>query len=264
MSSDGQTATGAGPAAASRAAGTDVTVPAGVTIALAADGGFDWHAHGHHQLAWASSGVLIMAVGTATWVLPRSRALWIPAGVKHAVATAGATTMLSLYLDPRRCPIDWDAPTVVEAEGLVGSLGAHLVQPGLARDARDRAEAVLWDLLTPLPVTALATPMPSDDRARRVAEGLQRDVTDARSLAAWGQEVGASARTLARLFVAETGVGFERWRTHARLSAALPLLAGGTSVSAVAYEVGYATPSAFVAAFRREIGTTPAEYFRTH
>jgi AraC-like DNA-binding protein/quercetin dioxygenase-like cupin family protein len=262
MSSDGQAATVA--VGVPRTSGAGVTIPAGVTIALPADGGFDWHAHAHHQLAWASSGVLVMAVAAARWVLPRSRALWIPAGIKHSVATAGATTMLSLYLDPRRCPIDWDAPTVVEAEGLVGNLGAHLVQGGLTRDERDRAEAVLWDLLRPVPVTALATPMPTDDRARRVAEGLQRDVTDTRSLAQWGQEVGASARTLARLFVAETGVGFERWRTHARLSAALPLLAGEASVSSVAYQVGYATPSAFVAAFRREIGTTPAEYFRPH
>ena len=92
---------------------------------------------------------------------------------------------------------------------------------------------------------------------------LLADVTDARPLTEWGHEVGASARTLARLFVTETGMGFERWRTHARLAAALPMLAAGDGVSTVAHKVGYATPSAFVAAFRREIGTTPAEYFRT-
>jgi AraC-like DNA-binding protein len=92
---------------------------------------------------------------------------------------------------------------------------------------------------------------------------LLADVTDTRLLAAWGRDVGASARTLARLFTAETGMGFERWRTPARLAAALPLLAAGTPVSATAHHVGYATPSAFVAAFRREVGSTPADYFRT-
>src|ERR671923_127352 len=98
--------------------------------------------------------------------------------------------------------------------------------------------------------------------ARGVADALLADVTDDRSLDAWGRAVGASGRTLARLFAAETGMGFERWRTTARLAAALPPLAGGMAVGATARQVGYATPSAFVAAFRREIGTTPAEYFR--
>lgn len=241
----------------------DGVVPAGVTIALAADDGFDWHSHDHHQLAWASSGVLVMAVADATWVLPRSRALWIPAGIRHSVATAGATMMLSLYIEPERCPLAWDAPTLVDAEGLVGNLGAHLVSPDLTVDERDRAEAVLWDLLKSVPVTVLSTPMPSDDRARRVAEGLLADLTDSRSLTEWGREVGASARTLARLFGGETGMGFERWRTRARISAALPLLAGGAPVAVVGHAVGYANPSAFVAAFRREIGSTPGEYFRT-
>jgi AraC-like DNA-binding protein len=115
--------------------------------------------------------------------------------------------------------------------------------------------------MTPLPVAAISVPMPADDRARRVAEALATDPGDQRTLAAWGRDVGASARTLARLFVAGTGMTFGRWRTSARLAAALPLLAAGTGTAAVARRVGYASPSAFVAAFRREVGTTPGEYF---
>lgn len=237
-------------------------IPAGVTIALTADDGFDWHDHDHHQLAWASFGVLVMAADRATWVLPRSRALWIPAGTRHSVATAGATVMLSLYLDPARCPISWPTATLVDASDLVRHLGAHLVSPDLDAGERERAESVLWDLLEPVDVTALAISMPTDDRARRVADSLLTDVSDSRTLTEWGHEVGASTRTLARLFAAETGMGFERWRTQARISAALPLLADGATVGAVGSEVGYATPSAFVAAFRREIGSTPGEYFR--
>lgn len=47
-----------------------------------------------------------------------------------------------------------------------------------------------------------------------------------------------------------------------RLQAALPLLAAGQPVSRVAGRVGYENPSAFVAAFRRETGQTPAACFR--
>ena len=239
-------------------------LPSGIVVDLGPSDGFELHVHRRHQVALAARGVLVMSDAARSWVLPRTRALWIPAGVPHSVAVAGSgpTTMLSAYVEPDRCPLHWAETTVVGATGLLGALVEHLAQFDLPTTHRLRAEAVLWDVITPLPVTSLSPPLPVDERARRVAEGLLADVTDRRTLGDWGHEVGASARTLARRFEAETGMGFERWRTTTRLAAALRLLAAGTSVGATAREVGYATPSAFVAAFRREVGTTPADYFR--
>jgi AraC-like DNA-binding protein len=91
---------------------------------------------------------------------------------------------------------------------------------------------------------------------------LLANPADKRTLAEWGREAGASERTLARAFLAGTGIPFGRWRTLLRLQAALPALAAGVPVSAVARQAGYDTASAFVAAFRRETGLTPAAYFR--
>ena len=50
---------------------------------------FDWHTHEDHQLAWAASGVLTVLTADATWVLPPTRALWIPAGLPHETASDG-------------------------------------------------------------------------------------------------------------------------------------------------------------------------------
>ncbi|HEX6420665.1 MAG TPA: helix-turn-helix transcriptional regulator [Acidimicrobiales bacterium] len=237
-------------------------VPPALVVELGARGGFDTHVHDrHHQLALAAPGVLVMAVAATTWVLPPSRALWIPAGVRHAVSASVATTMLSLYVEPDRCPLDFTGPTVVDARGLLGELVVHLSRQDLPGDQRRRAEAVLWDLMAPLPVTAVSAPMPDDDRGRRVAEGIAADPADTRTLAEWGHDVGASARTLARVFVSDTGMTVGRWRTVARIAASLPMLAAGVPAVTVARRVGYASQSAFVAAFRRELGTTPGAYF---
>jgi AraC-like DNA-binding protein len=86
---------------------------------------------------------------------------------------------------------------------------------------------------------------------------------DPPSAAEWGRQVGASERTLARGFVAGTGLAFGRWRALLRLQAALPALAAGDPVGNVARHVGYESSSAFVAAFRRETGVTPTAYFRS-
>ena len=98
-------------------------------------------------------------------------------------------------------------------------------------------------------------------RLALIAQALTDDPADHRDLAAWGRLVGASSRTLARAFVSETGMTFGVWRTQIRLLASLPLLGAGMPVATTARRVGYATPSAFVAAFRRVTGTTPGAYF---
>jgi AraC-like DNA-binding protein len=111
-------------------------------------------------------------------------------------------------------------------------------------------------------MTTIEVRMPAENPARQVAQALADNPADNRSMAEWGREVGASSRTLARAFAASAGLPFGRWRALLRLQAALPALAAGEPVGNVARHVGYESASAFVAAFRKETGVTPARYFR--
>jgi AraC-like DNA-binding protein len=232
------------------------------TFPMAAGATFDRHAHDDHQLAWAARGVLTVHTDEATWVLPPTRALWIPAGVRHVTGASGAATMRTVYLRPDRCPVHWVGPTPVAVGGLLAELIAHLGDADLGPERRARAERLLIDLLEPLHVATMKLRMPRDPRALDVAAALVRDPACKRTLGQWGRRVGAGERTLARAFQAETGVSFGRWRTQLRLQSALPTLADGGSVAGASVRAGYESPSAFVAAFRRETGMTPAEYFR--
>jgi AraC-like DNA-binding protein len=222
---------------------------------------YSWHVHDSHQLAWAPVGVLSVATATRTWVLPPSRALWIPAGVPHETMAAGQATMRSLYLRAQGCRVRWPEPQPVVVRPLLRELINHLSETELSSRRRHRSEAVLIDLLEPVTVTTVDAPPPSDPRARAVADALRRNPADTRGLAQWGHDVGASPRTLSRAFRHDTGISFDRWRTLARINASLPMLAAGANIATTSLRVGYQTPSAFVAAFRREIGTTPAAYF---
>ncbi len=222
---------------------------------------FDWHTHADHQLAWAASGVLTVRTSSSTWALPPTRALWIPAGLRHETLSARTTTMRTLYIRPDLCPISWPDFTPVAASPLLAELIGYLENPDLDPARRQHAETMLVDLLQPVAMTTIEVRMPAEERARAVADALAADPADGRTLAEWGREVGASARTLARAFVAETGLPFGRWRALLRLQAAIADLAAGEPVGNVARHVGYESASAFVAAFRRETGMTPAMYF---
>jgi AraC-like DNA-binding protein/quercetin dioxygenase-like cupin family protein len=231
-------------------------------VALAAGFWFQAHSHPQPQILWPSRGVLGVAVGDHQWVLPPTRALWVPRDVVHRTGANRTAVLHGVYLDAARCRIDWRSPVVLSVGPLLAELIGHLGRDDLAETARARAEAVLLDLLEPLPSAPLTVRMPTDPRAALVAEALRDNPADQRGLAALARAADTSARTLSRLFVSETGGSFDRWRTGIRMWAAVAMLADGEPVSRVAHAVGYATPSAFLAAFRRTVGTTPSGYLR--
>ncbi|WP_251863537.1 helix-turn-helix domain-containing protein [Achromobacter sp. Marseille-Q4962] len=78
----------------------------------------------------------------------------------------------------------------------------------------------------------------------------------------WSEHVGASTRTLTRLFREETGLSFGQWRQQLRLVETIARLAQGVSVSTVASELGYRSASAFISMFRETLGDTPQRYLK--
>lgn len=170
--------------------------------------------------------------------------------------------MRTAYVRPEGCPIAWSDCTPVIALPLMADLLGYLEDDALDGARRANAERVLVDLLEPVSVISVDVRMPTEEPARRVAIQLAENPSDDRTLDEWGHEVGASGRTLARSFLAATGLPFGRWRALLRLRRAMESLAAGESVGNVARQVGYESASSFVAAFRRETGITPAAYFR--
>jgi AraC-like DNA-binding protein len=128
--------------------------------------------------------------------------------------------------------------------------------------AESRLISVLCDRLRLMPAAKVSVPLPVDLRARRLCEALLADPADDRNLEEWGRQLGASSRTLARLFQRETGLGFDTWRQRLRLSCALDRMELGESITHIALDLGYSSPSAFSAMFRRVLGAPPSRYAR--
>lgn len=227
---------------------------------LAAGEGFGVHAHPEHQLVWAPRGVVDVRVDGEAWSVGPTQAAWFPGGTDHDVIARRPASVHCAYVDPWRCPpaLSGLGPAALAATPLVCELLRFLGAD--AADGRERAhaEALLLGVLRPVAGRVAAPRMPRDDRAVVVARALTDDPADGRSLEQWGRLTGASSRTLARLFVAETGVSFARWRAQLRMSVAAGLLDEGLPVGVVAGRVGYAGASAFVAAYRRATGRPPA------
>jgi AraC-like DNA-binding protein len=158
---------------------------------------------------------------------------------------------------PRTCCVVNVAPVLQE-------LILHAcTYPRLSRRSKVHAHliGVIIDQLGTVRTIPLQLPSLSDPRAVRVAETLQRDPSEQRSLASICKRAGASKRTIERLFQEETHLSLGKWRQQLRLMRSLQLLAAGEKITHAALEAGYSTPSAFIAMFRKTLGTTPRRYF---
>lgn len=222
------------------------------------------HRHRRAQLVHAVRGVITVATRSGCWVVPAEQAVWIPARVEHEVSSRGPMSLRTLYVDaaaaaalPREC-------RVVAMDPLMRALVLRAMTDSRPADApeRGRLVAVILDELARLEPAPLHLPLPADPRLARVAAGLMDDPGLEQRLEDWAHAVGASPRTLARLFAAETGMTFTAWRRRLRLQEAVSRLGQGHAVTRVAIELGYDSPSAFIAMFRREMGIPPARFAR--
>jgi AraC-like DNA-binding protein len=219
------------------------------------------HRHEWHQLIYARAGVMTVNTPRGAWVVPPQRAVWMPAATDHAIRCATLVSMRTLYVAPGTAAALPDECCVVQVSPLLRELVlASVESPGEPR-RRAQLTALILGELAEAAIAPLHLPEPRDPRVRRITETLRADPGDPRTLAGWSRQVGASTRTLSRLFLAETGMTFRQWQRQARLLAALIKLAQREPVTGVALDLGYDSPSAFIHAFRRALGKTPRAYF---
>lgn len=219
------------------------------------------HAHPWGQLIYAASGVMRVRTQGMLWIVPPARAIWAPAGIEHEIWAKGDFAMRTLYLEPTLAADLPHASFALDVSPLLRELVLHVVSVGMLDDGDEghaRFAGVIADQIRASATLPLSLPLPADLRAVRLAERLRDDPACDLELDALARAAGASARTVQRLFLAETGLRFAEWRQRLRLLHGASLLGAGTSVTQAGLDAGYAGTSAFIAAFRKQFGHTPS------
>jgi len=238
------------------------------------------HSHPWGQLALSHTGVVRLTVQHGTYIVPPSRALWIPPGVEHAVSVLEDADLRTLYLHqpPGRCGPDvprsqqsaWQQCRVLEVSDLLRALVLEMnvqpdsAQPPLSADELQRERrlgALVLDELRRARPVRLGVDMPADKRLRALCEAVLDDPTRHATLAGWARDAGASERTVSRLFRHDLQTTFGRWRQQVLLAKAVSLAARKLPMGTIASELGYASASAFTAMVRRSVGAPPSRFF---
>lgn len=234
---------------------------------LKADTLVELHRHPWPQLTFSTRGVIRLSTKDGSYIVPPSRALWVPADMPHSITLVEDAELRTLYLHTWLGPA-WDKCEVLEISPLLRTLMLALDTTPDGQPPADPQAAQRERWIAPLLVNELEratqiridVPLPTDKRLRQLCETLLRSPADRATLAERARAIGASERTVARLFRDQLGMSWQQWRQQAVLAHALPLLARGMPVSQVAAASGYATDSAFCAMFKAATGKSPTAF----
>jgi AraC-like DNA-binding protein/quercetin dioxygenase-like cupin family protein len=225
------------------------------------------HNHQRGQLIFVVSGSMRVETDGGIWITTPGRACWIPGGVTHKVIYTKASKARAAYIRedylerlPNKC-------CVLQLSALLRELVIAAVDLGRSYDENGQAGRliqVLIDQIGGQMETPVFLPEGKDHRLRRLTALLYENPGDSRSLDEWCQLVGASARTLTRLFLNETGMTFSAWRQQLCLIRALEMMEEGQSVTQIAFALGYGSTSSFSTMFTRAMGEPPTAYTGRH
>jgi AraC-like DNA-binding protein len=235
------------------------------------------HWHSWAQLVFSVSGaVRVSAQGDgadSSYMVPPSRAVWIPPGVVHAVTAVEEADLRTLYLHASAVATlaaggDWGSCRVLDVTPLLRELVLQLaVEPDAApQTAADQAReqgisALILDELRRARSLQLGLPLPREGRLRRICEAMLNQPMRHADIEGWAAEAATSARTLSRWFTDELGTSYGQWRQQMLLAKALAMAARKQPMRLIAAELGYASPSAFSAMVTRAVGMPPSRFF---
>jgi AraC-like DNA-binding protein len=221
------------------------------------------HWHGRSQFIFAVEGTMRVRTPRRAWIVPPSRALWLPSRTVHEIQMYGVVEMRTFYVKDGAIQGMPSSPVVLDVTPLLRELVLRAVALPVHYDEKSEDGLLMRLLMTEvrrLPRCALDLPLPESSDLTRLCERILTDLSTRKPLDADASHMGTSTRTLYRRFLKETGITLARWKQQARLLESVRRLADGTPVTRVALDLGYGSPSAFSTMFRRSLGIAPRAF----
>ncbi|MDE1174708.1 MAG: helix-turn-helix transcriptional regulator [Parvibaculaceae bacterium] len=224
-----------------------------------------WHRHARGQILMVSTGLLTVQTQQGDWVVPGGHIFWIPPEQDHSLRLCGDFSGFYVYIEQSACaalPRKFGtAATPALLREAISRIATWTERPDPG-SPEARIEAIVIDEVAALPLEREYLPMPAHPGIMQIARRIMTNPAEGQSLEALASDVGLSRRTITRRFVQETGLTFSTWKQRMRLLQAVEMLASDVPVTTIALDLGYDSPSAFTAMFRKHFGVTPSRFIK--
>lgn len=233
---------------------------------LEARGRMPLHVHDDEAiLVYAPQGAYSLFTEREVWLASPQCAVWIPPGQPSGMNARNQPVSLRPLHFPVPIPPALPRSTcMVQVRPLLASLIEELGRLTRTGALSARAEAVRLLILHEIvdaAVSPFQMPLPKRQSLRRAALAFLDDLGSSAPTAHFAKLAGMSLRSFHRHFTVETaGLSWNAWAAQVRLIAARQMIEAGERIGQASLAVGYESPSAFAAAFRRQFGLPPRTF----
>lgn len=221
------------------------------------------HSHPWSQLSYSCVGIMHIETDAGVFVIPPEQALWLPAGTEHQHFCRNKVSYRSLYIDSALSKVLGNKVRPLSIDPLLKSLILEISswpEDYEETEQTQRFILVLLDRLAMAQSNELFMPTAQDKRLLPIIKALNEQPANKETIEHWALKVGASSRTLNRLFNQNYGMGFSRWKQKLRILKSLELLNSKIPLTDIAFELGYESTSAFITSFKKHLGCSPKKY----
>ena len=226
------------------------------------------HYHRRGQIIYADSGVMELYINHNYWLIPPLKGIWIPPYCEHQMRAKTNLHLKTLYIDLNKS--NFQLPTEILEISISPLLKELLIRASnipyhySKNSFEEKLLNFTIDEILNCKNNLPHLPIGKDPRIQSLCKYLIKNPKDKQSLTAWGLNLGASPRTIMRLFQQQTGLSYTLWRENLKVLHAITLLTEGKSVGYIATNLGYASQSSFSVMFKRITGTSPKDYVKKY
>jgi AraC-like DNA-binding protein len=226
------------------------------------------HHHSRAQFLYASSGLIQVFTPNHVWIVPPMCALWIPASIEHSVISLSHVKMNTALIETAAAQLMGQHCFIIRVSKLLHELLIRLnalesMPPSavLSDDELSRSlQILIFDEIHKANLLPIQIPWPQDKRLLQICSTMLSTPGQLKDLSTWADDIGASTRTLMRMFQKETGLSYRAWIQRMHIAHALSKIASGEPIAQISRALGYNNPSAFSTMFKRHLGQTPQQF----
>ncbi len=217
------------------------------------------HSHQYHQIAFCEQAGVKLQLGSISVEMPNNAALLVPRGVSHALAASRRCVIRCVYF---KAAVPNPSVMPVFLNRLTKDLIFEISYQALSDQSRSLMSSCLYDQIGLLLWGQDRSFGSPNKRLRKVCEYFIDDPASDITLVDLARKFCISERTLRRMAKQQLGCSISKLRARCRIYEATRLLQTGVPIKHVGERVGYGSDSAFFAAFKSIVGTTPGQFQR--
>ena len=236
------------------------------------------HGHAWGEFVYAYDGMMQINIGEQQLITPPHYGIWLPPYLEHSGMNRTDVKHGTLYVHEQLCTKVSDQAGILLITTLVSALFEHLKSEHLKLehlksesesqlahskidpDAHLRVLQVILDQLAQATHIGSYLPSTAHPALKILLDYLHDHPADNSSLKRLAERINMTERTLARHSQSELGMSIHEWRQRLKVMKAMNMLSEQKSVENIAFDLGYASTSAFISMFKRWMNTTPDQF----